>query len=251
MPTAFIASYGQGSPVIGILGEFDALPGISQKASTVKEPLEEGAPGHGCGHNIFGAASLGAALAIKDLIAEGKLKGTIRFYGTQAEESVSGKTYMVRDGIFKDLDVCLAWHPDSKIRPDVHGAQAIVDFVVEFRGRTSHAAVDPWNGRSAVDGLEAFTHGVNMLREHVKPSVRMHYAIVKGGDVPNVVPEYAKVWCWVRDSKRTGVEPVLERLRQIADGAGKIAGVESKFTVQSGCYEILVNMAGANCCNRI
>ena len=245
MPTAFIASYGQGSPVIGILGEFDALPGISQKASTVKEPLEEGAPGHGCGHNLFGAASLGAALAIKDLIAEGKLKGTIRFYGTPAEESVSGKTYMVRDGIFKDLDVCLAWHPDSKIRPDVHSTQALVDFVVEFRGRTSHAAFDPWNGRSAVDGVEAFTHGVNMLREHVKPSVRMHYAILKGGDVPNVVPEYAKVWCWVRDSKRTGVEPVLERLRQIADGAGKIAGVESKFTVQSGCYEILVNMAGA------
>ena len=245
MPTAFIASYGQGSPVIAILGEFDALPGISQKASSVKEPLEEGAPGHGCGHNLFGTASLGAALAIKDLIAEGKLKGTIRFYGTPAEESVSGKVYMVRDGLFKDVDVCLAWHPESKIQADVHSTQALVDFVVEFRGRTSHAAFDPWNGRSAVDAVEAFTHGVNMLREHVKPSVRMHYTIVKGGDVPNVVPEYAKVWCWARDSKRAGVEPVLERLRQIADGAGRIAGVESKFTVQTGCYEILVNMAGA------
>jgi len=245
MPTAFIASYGQGSPVIGILGEFDALPGISQKASSVKEPLEEGAPGHGCGHNIFGTASLGAALAIKDLISEGKLKGTIRFYGTPAEEAVSGKTYMVRDGIFKDLDVCLAWHPDSEIRADVDSTQALVDFVVEFRGRTAHAALDPWNGRSAVDAVEAFTHGVNMLREHVKPTVRMHYAIVKGGDVPNVVPDYGKVWCWARDSKRAGVETVLERLRQIADGAGKIAGVESKFTIQTGCYEILVNTAGA------
>ena len=245
MPTAFIASYGQGSPVIAILGEFDALPGISQKASPVKEPLEEGAPGHGCGHNIFGTASLGAALAIKDLISEGKLKGTIRFYGTPAEESVYGKTYMVRDGLFKDVDVCLAWHPDSKIQADVDSTQALVDFVVEFRGRTAHAALDPWNGRSAVDGVEAFTHGVNMLREHVKPTVRMHYAIVKGGDVPNVVPDYGKVWCWVRDSKRDGVEKVLERLRQIADGAGKIAGVESKFTIQTACYEILVNMAGA------
>ena len=245
MPTAFIASYGQGSPVIGILGEFDALPGISQKASSVREPLEEGAPGHGCGHNIFGTASLGAALAIKDLISEGKLKGTIRFYGTPAEEAISGKTYMVRDGIFKDLDVCFAWHPDSEIRADVDSTQALVDFVVEFRGRTAHAAFDPWNGRSAVDAAEAFTHGVNMLREHVKPTVRMHYAIVKGGDVPNVVPDYAKVWCWARDSKRTGVETVLERLRQIADGAGKIAGVESKFTIQTGSYEILVNTTGA------
>ena len=245
MPTAFVASYGQGSPVIGILGEFDALPGISQKATPVKEPLEVGAPGHGCGHNIFGTASLGAALAIKDLISEGKLKGTIRFYGTPAEESVSGKAYMVRDGIFKDVDICLAWHPDSKISADVDSTQAIVDFVVEFRGRTSHAAFDPWNGRSAVDAVEAFTHGVNMLREHVRPTVRMHYAIVKGGDVPNVVPDYAKVWCWARDSKRTGVDVVMERLRQIADGAGKIAGVESKFTVQTGSYEILVNMAGA------
>ncbi len=141
MPTAFIASYGEGRPVIGILGEFDALPGISQKASTVKEPVEEGAPGHGCGHNLFGTASLGAALAIKDLIAEGKLKGTIRFYGTPAEESVSGKVYMVRDGLFKDVDVCLAWHPESKIQADVHSTQALVDFVVEYRGRTSHAGI--------------------------------------------------------------------------------------------------------------
>lgn len=245
MPTAFIASYGQGSPVIGILGEFDALPGISQKASPVKEPLEAGAPGHGCGHNLFGVASLSAAIAVKDLMAAGRLKGTIRFYGTPAEESVYGKVYMARDGFFKDLDVCLAWHPASETRADVDSTQALVDFVVEFRGRTAHAAFDPWNGRSAADGLEAFTHGVNMLREHVKPTVRIHYAIVKGGDVPNVVPEYAKVWCWARDSKREGVEPVLQRLREIADGAGKVAGVESKFTVQTGCYEILVNMAGA------
>ncbi len=245
MPTAFTATYGQGQPIIGILGEFDALPGISQKASPVKEPLEAGAPGHGCGHNLFGVASLGAAIAIKELMATGKLRGTIRFYGTPAEESVYAKVYMARDGLFKDLDVCLAWHPATETRADVDSTQALVDFIVEFKGRTSHAALDPWNGRSAVDGLEAFTHGVNMLREHVKPTVRIHYAIVKGGDVPNVVPEYAKVWCWARDSKRAGVEPVLQRLREIAEGAGKVAGVESKFTVQTGCYEILVNMAGA------
>jgi aminobenzoyl-glutamate utilization protein B len=250
MPTAFIASYGQGSPIIGILGEFDALPGISQKASPVKEPLEAGAPGHGCGHNLFGVASLSAAIAIKELMVAGKLRGTIRFYGTPAEESVYGKVYMARDGLFKDLDVCLAWHPASETRADVDSTQALVDFVVEFKGRTAHAAFDPWNGRSAADGVEAFTHGVNMLREHVKPTVRIHYAIVRGGDVPNVVPEYAKVWCWARDSKRAGVEPVLQRLREIAEGAGKVAGVESKFTVQTGCYEILVNMVGAKLLQR-
>src|SRR4030095_9011493 len=177
-----------------ILGEFDALPGISQKVSPVKEALQEGAPGHGCGHNLFGAASLGAAIAIKEMIESGKLKGTIRFYGTPAEESVGGKVYMAREGLFKDLDVCLAWHPATEISSDTDSTQAIVDLIVEFKGKAAHAAFDPWNGRSAVDGLEIFTHALNMMREHVKPTVRMHYVIVKGGDVPNVVPEYAKWW---------------------------------------------------------
>lgn len=245
MPTAFTATYGSGRPIIGILGEYDALPGISQKATTTKEPLEAGAAGHGCGHNLFGAASLGAATAIKELIASGKLKGTIRFYGTPAEESVGGKLYMAREGMFKDLDVCLAWHPGDEIEADTGSSQAMVDFIVEFKGKAAHAAADPWNGRSAVDGLELFTHGINMLREHVKPTVRMHYAILKGGDVPNVVPEYAKLWCWVRDSKRAGVEDVMQRVYKIAEGAGLMAGVEAKLTIQSGDYEMLVNMAGA------
>ncbi len=245
MPTAFTASYGSGRPIIGILGEYDALPGISQKATTTKEALETGAAGHGCGHNLFGAASLGAAVAIKELMAAGKLKGTIRFYGTPAEESVGGKLYMAREGMFKDLDVCLAWHPGDETEADTGSTQAMVDFIVEFKGKTAHAAADPWNGRSAVDGLELFTHGINLLREHVKPTVRMHYAILKGGDVPNVVPEYAKLWCWVRDSKRAGVEDVMQRVYKIAEGAGLMAGVEAKLTIQSGDYELLVNMAGA------
>jgi aminobenzoyl-glutamate utilization protein B len=244
MPTAFIASYGKGRPIIGILGEYDALPGISQKAQPTKEPLVAGAPGHGCGHNLFGAASMGASVAIKNLIAAGKLRGTIRFYGTPAEEAVGGKVYMAREGLFKDLDVCLAWHPDEDTQAGTDSSQALVDFIVEFKGRAAHAAYDPWNGRSAVHGLEAFVNGVNMLRENVKPSVRIHYTIVKGGDVPNVVPEYAKVWCWVRDSTRTGVDQVLERVRQIAAGAALIAGVESRMTIQAGDYETLVNMPG-------
>jgi len=245
MPTAFIAEYGNGKPIIGIMGEFDALPGISQKAQPTKEALVTGAGGHGCGHNLFGAGSLGAALAIKELIEQGKLKGTVRFYGTPAEEAVGGKIYMARDGLFSDVDVCLDWHPDVEISANMQSSQAMVDFVVEFKGKAAHAAADPWNGRSALDGLTLFLDGVNTLREHVRPSVRMHYVIQSGGDVPNVVPEYAKLWMWVRDSKREGVDEVFARVKDIAKGAGLMAGVEPKVTVQSGDYELLVNQKGA------
>ena len=244
MPTAFVAEYGHGAPVIGILGEYDALPGISQKAQPTQEALEPGAAGHGCGHNLFGPGSLGASLAIKELIAAGKLSGTIRFYGTPAEESVGGKLYMLREGLMSDLDVCLAWHPGDKNEVDTKSSQAMVDFRVEFHGKAAHAAFDPWNGRSAVDGLEIFTHALNMMREHVTPSVRMHYAILDGGKVPNVVPDYARVWVWVRDSKRTGVEQVMQRVRKMVQGAALAADVEATMTIQSGDYELLPNQAG-------
>ena len=244
MPTAFVATYGEGKPIIGILGEYDALPGISQKATPVKEPLEPGAAGHGCGHNLFGAASLGAAIAIKEQIQAGKLKGTIRYYGTPAEENYGGKVFMLRGGLFNDLDVCLAWHPATETGSDTASTQAVVDFIVEFEGKASHAAFDPWNGRSALDALELYTHALNLMREHVKPTVRMHYVIQSGGDVPNVIPEYSKLWVWMRDSKRVGVEPLLERARQIAQGVAMAAGVESKFKIQSGSYEMLVNVTG-------
>ncbi|OGD14786.1 MAG: peptidase M20 [Candidatus Aminicenantes bacterium RBG_16_63_14] len=244
LPTAFVASYGEGRPIIGVLGEYDALPGLSQKAQPVKVAVQAGTPGHGCGHNLLGTAALGAALAVKDLMAEGKLKGTIRFYGTPAEEAVGGKVYMAREGLFKDLDVCLTWHPGDKTRVSVDGSQAIVDFIVEFTGKTAHAAGDPWNGRSAVAGLEFFTTGLNRMREFVKPTVRMHYSIMNGGDVPNVVPAYAKLWCWLRDSKGAGVDQLLSRTRRIAEGAAMMAEVESKLTVQGGDWETLVNIAG-------
>jgi aminobenzoyl-glutamate utilization protein B len=245
MPTAFVATYGEGKPVIGILGEYDALPGISQKAQPAKEALVPGAAGHGCGHNLFGAASLGAAVAVKELIAAGKLKGTVRFYGTPAEESVGGKLYMVREGLFKDVDVVLAWHPADEINADTQSSQALVDFVVEFQGKAAHAAYDPWNGRSALDAVEIFTHALNLMREHVRPTVRMHYVISEGGDVPNVIPERAKIWCWLRDTEHTSVDQLLVRVRDIVQGAALAAGVEGELKVQSGDYEMLVNMAGA------
>jgi len=245
MPTAFIAEYGTGKPVIAILGEFDALPGLSQKAQPVRAALSENAPGHGCGHNMFGAASLGAALAIKELIAAGKLKGTIRFYGTPAEEDVGGKIYMARAGLFNDVDVCLDWHPDFENKANMQSSQSMVSYMVEFKGKSAHAAADPWNGKSALDGAEFFTHGINYLREHVRPTVRMHYVFKKAGDVPNVIPADASVWIWIRDSKRSGVAAVEKRMREIAQGAATMAGVESSVRLTSGEYELLVNETGA------
>jgi len=244
LPTAFVATYGSGKPIIGILGEFDALPGISQKAQPVKEALVEGAAGHGCGHNLFGVGSLAAAISVKELLAQGKLKGTIKFFGTPAEESGNGKVYMARAGLFNDLDICFDWHPGTHTEAAVQSSTALIELNIEFFGKAAHAAGDPWNGRSAVDALELFTHGVNMLREHVRPSVRMHYVIQKGGDVPNVVPEYAKSWLWVRDAKRMVMEEVYQRIQEVAKGAATMVGVESKVTLLSGTYEILVNRTG-------
>ncbi len=245
MPTAFVASYGSGRPIIAVMGEYDALPGISQKAVPEKLPLEEGAGGHGCGHNMFGAASLGAAVAIKEQIEAGRFEGTLRFYGTPAEEAVGGKTYMARDGVFDDVDVMLAWHPGDITRADTTSSQAMVDLIVEFEGQTAHAAADPWNARSAVDALELFNDGVNLMREHIKPTSRMHYTIVAGGDVPNVVPDYAKVWLWLRDWKRSEVEDLLARTRKLAEGAAIMTETSSTLTVQAGSWEILTNRAGA------
>lgn len=245
LPTAFVASYGSGKPIIGILGEFDALPGISQKAQPTKEAYKEGAAGQGCGHNLFGVGSLAAAISIKELIEQGKLKGTIKFYGTPAEESGNGKVYMARAGLFDDLDVCFDWHPATMTEAGVESSTALVEYNVEFFGKAAHAAGDPWNGRSALDGLELFTDGINMLREHIKPSSRMHYVIQNGGDIPNVVPEYAKAWIWIRDSKREEMDKIVERMKDIAKGAALMAGVEVKTNLLSGTYEILVNRTGA------
>ena len=177
MPTAFVATYGSGSPVISVLGEFDALPGISQKATPTKSPLKEGAAGHGCGHNLFGAGSLGAAIAIKELIQAGKIKGTVKFLGTPSEEKFFGKIWMVNAGLWYDVDVNISWHPSAETKADVQSSLALVDFKVEFFGQAAHASADPWNGRSASDALELYASGINYYREHVRPSFRIHYHI--------------------------------------------------------------------------
>ena len=243
-PTAFVATYGSGKPVIGILGEFDALPGLSQKATPQKLALKKGSAGHGCGHNLFGTASLGAAVAIKNLIAEGKLKGTIKFFGTPAEEKFFGKLWMARAGLFDDLDACVDWHPADHTEADVQSSLALVDFRVEFFGQTAHASADPWNGRSASDALELYTHGINSYREHIKPTVRIHYHIQDGGQVVNVVPDYSRLWVRVRDTKRKGMNEVYQQVMKMAEGAAILANVDYKINLISGIHEILPNRSG-------
>ena len=244
IPTAFTAEFGSGAPVIGILGEFDALPGLSQKTVPVKDPVHPGGAGHGCGHNLFGVASLGAATAIKELIDAGKLQGTIRFYGTPAEEKYFGKLWMIRAGLFDDVDIVMDWHPSAETKANVQSSLALVDFIVEFFGQAAHASGDPWNGRSASDALELYTTGINYYREHVLPTVRMHYHIQDGGKVVNVVPDYAKVWTRVRDTRREGMEVVWKQVEKIAEGAALMANVDYKISLVSGVHEILVNRTG-------
>lgn len=250
IPTAFVASYGSGKPVISVLGEFDALPGISQKAKPTKEALKEGAAGHGCGHNLFGVGSLGAAIAIKELIQEGKLKGTVKFFGTPSEEKYFGKIWMVKAGLWDDVDVNVSWHPAPVTEADVQSSLALVDFKVEFFGQAAHASADPWNGRSASDALELYTAGINYYREHVQPTVRMHYHIQDGGQVVNVVPDYARLWVRIRDTKREGMMPVYERVMEMAEGAAIMANVEYKVSLISGIYETLVNREGGKIMQR-
>lgn len=244
IPTAFTATYGSGKPVISILGEFDALPGISQKAQPEKEAYEEGAAGHGCGHNMFGTSSLGAAIAIKELMEAGKIKGTIKFLGTPAEEKFFAKVWMVEAGLWDDVDVNLSWHPSADIEADVQSGLSLIDFIVEFEGQAAHASMDPWNGRSASDALELYTTGINYYREHILPSSRIHYHIQDGGQVVNVVPDYAKLWVRVRDPKRAKMLPTYERVKAMAEGAAIMANVDYKISLVSGIYEVLVNRTG-------
>lgn len=244
MPTAFVASYGSGKPVISVLGEFDALPGLSQKTTPNKTPLIKGGSGHGCGHNMFGAASLASAIAIKEQIENGDLEGTIKFFGTPSEEKFFGKIWMVNAGLWDDVDVNISWHPSASMEADVQTSLALIDFKVEFFGQAAHASMDPWNGRSASDALEIYTTGINYYREHVKPTVRIHYHIQDGGQVVNVVPDYSKLWVRVRDTKRAGMKPVYERVVAMAEGAAILANVDYKVSLISGIYEVLVNRTG-------
>ncbi len=241
MPTALVASYGSGNPVIAILAEYDALSGISQKALPVKEPLEEGKGGHGCGHNMLGTGSLGACLAVKEAIDAGTVTGTIRFYGCPAEEIFNAKGQMAKAHLFDDVDLAITWHPATLTGVQLASSLAVNSAVFNFHGVTAHAAGDPFNGRSALDAVELMNVGVNYLREHITPDARIHYTITNGGGEPNVVPAEAASWYYVRAPKRKTVEEIYAKVIKIAEGACLMTETSLDVEFIDGTYNLLPN----------
>ena len=241
IPTAFVASYGSGSPMIGILAEYDALPGLSQTASTEKNPIAGKNAGHGCGHHLFGTASVSAGIAIKDLIASGKLKGTVKVYGCPAEEGGSGKVFMVRAGLFNGVDAMIHWHPDDVNAITTTSALANKSAKFKFYGISAHAAAQPEQGRSALDAVEAMDNMVNMMREHVPQETRIHYIITSGGKAPNVVPDFAEAYYYVRHPKRKDVVEIFDRVVKAAEGAAIGTGTTMKYDIIGGTHDLLIN----------
>lgn len=242
MPTAFVAEYGSGFPIIAILGEFDALPGLSQEAFSPEQNSIGQEAGHACGHHLFGTASSAAAIAVKKWMEENKGQGTIRFYGCPAEEGGSGKVFMVREGVFDDVDIVLHWHPDEQNDASAGAALSIKSAKFKFYGSASHAAWSPHRGRSALDGVEAMNIMVNMMREHVPDAARIHYVITHGGNAPNIVPDYAEVYYYVRHNNYAEVQNLFSRIEDAAKGAALGTGTRMEVEVTGGSYEMLPNL---------
>lgn len=240
--TAFVAECGSGAPIIGILGEFDALPGLSQAVSPTLQPIDEHAPGHGCGHNLLGTAGVEAVIALKAYMDEHNITGTLRYYGCSAEELLSGKTFMARAGVFDDLDIVYTWHPGTFNMTTNLAMQALSSVEFFFHGRTAHAAAAPHLGRSALDAVELTNVGANYLREHVPDGSRIHYQITNGGLAPNVVPDNASVLYFLRGKNRTEVDDLLRRLHLVAEGAAMMTETSVTVEIKAGCYDTLPNM---------
>ncbi len=243
MPTAFVASWGSGEPVIAVLAEFDALPGITQDRVPERSPIEGKPAGHACGHHLFGTASTAAALAVKDWLSTSGHAGTIRLYGTPAEEGGAGKVYMVRAGLLDDVDVVLHWHPGSENEADPTSSLANKSAKFRFHGVSAHAAAAPDRGRSALDAVEAMDHMVNMMREHVPQETRIHYVITSGGSAPNVVPDFAEVYYYVRHPDPEVVRSIFDRVVKAAEGAAMGTGTTVTYEVIHGIYNLLPNVA--------
>ncbi|MGI9546916.1 MAG: amidohydrolase [Flavobacteriaceae bacterium] len=241
IPTAFIAEYGSGTPVIAILGEYDALPGLSQEAIPEKKSAG-GAAGHACGHHLFGTASSAAAIEAKNWLKNNGTQGTIRFYGCPAEEGGSGKVYVVREGLFEDVDVALHWHPGSKNAASAAAALANKSAKFRFYGVSAHAAGSPEKGRSALDGVEAMNMMVNMMREHIPERARIHYVITQGGKAPNVVPDFAEVYYYARHESREVVVDIFDRITKAAEGAARGTGTTVDYELIGGTHELLPNL---------
>lgn len=241
MPTAFEAVYGSGKPVIGIMGEYDALPGLSQKAVPYKEPVKEGAPGHGCGHNIHGTSGLAGAIAAKESLEQTEQKGTIKFFGTPAEETYDAKAFIVRAGHFDDVEAVLSHHPSEMNVGHLYSTLAMNMAKFHFYGVASHAAYAPESGRSALDALELMNIGVNFMREHIIQEARIHYVTEEGGGQPNVVPSYARSWYYIRAPERDQVDQIYKWVLKIADGADQMARTTHAVEHLTGCSNIIPN----------
>ncbi len=241
MPTAFIATWGEGQPIIGFLGEYDALPGLSQTVGTIVDPIEAGGPGHGCGHNLFGTACMASVMALKKAMIQENIEGTLRFYGCPAEETLMGKTFMARAGVFDDLDAAISWHPGSSNIAWNGSSLALNSFKVNFHGVASHAGGSPHLGRSALDGVMLMDMGMNYLREHIMQEARIHCVVTSGGQAPNVVPAYAQVWYFIRAPHREQVDEIYERVLDIAKGAALMSGTTYDIEFLTGCYDVLPN----------
>jgi len=241
MPTAFVASWGEGKPVIGIMGEYDALPGLSQKPVPYREPLKPGAPGHGCGHNIHGTSGMAAALAVKYAMEKHGIKGTIKFFGCPAEENFDGKVFMVRAGYFNDVDAVISHHPSSMNAVTLKSSLAVKSVKFHFYGKASHAAGSPEEGRSALDAVELMNVGVNYMREHIIQEARIHYIIEKGGTQPNIVPDYARSWYYIRAPEPEQVDEIYNWILDIAKGAALMTRTEVKIEFISGISNLIPN----------
>ena len=243
IPTAFLGKYGAGKPVIGILGEYDALSGLSQKAGVAEKlPICSGGNGHGCGHNLLGAASLGAAIAVKSAIEQGLLSGTVVFYGCPGEEGCAGKTFMARDGMFRDLDAALCWHPGDVNEVTTGSCAACMQFEYTFYGIAAHAAGDPENGRSALDAAELMNIGVQFLREHMEKTASIHYAYSDAGGLsPNVVQPTAKLIYMVRSATVQQAKKLLQRVNKIAEGAALMTETQVSVRQIDGTSNTLSN----------
>lgn len=244
--TAFVAEYGSGTPIIGVLGEYDALPGLSQTVSTQRNEIVPNGPGHGCGHNLLGTAGVEAVMALKEIMMAEGIAGTIRYYGCPAEEVLSGKTFMARAGVFDDLDCALTWHPGTSNFVINTSMQAMVSVKFHFKGTTSHAAAAPHAGRSALDAVELMNIGSNYMREHVIDGTRMHYVITNGGLAPNIVPDNASVWYYLRSATKEGVDDMLARINKIAQGAALMTETEVNSEILAFAYETLANETLSN-----
>jgi aminobenzoyl-glutamate utilization protein B len=246
IPTAFVATYGSGQPVIAILAEFDALPGLAQQAVPEKKSIEGQAGGHGCGHHLFGTASVAAGIAIKKLIEEKKLTGTIKVFGCPAEEGGSGKVYMVRAGLFNDVDVAIHWHPGAENGVTMTSALANSSAKFRFYGLSAHAAGAPERGRSSLDAVESMNYMVNMMREHIPQETRIHYVITQGGKAPNVVPDFAEVYYYVRHPKRDQVKEIFERVVTAAKAAAMGTETKMDYEIIGGTHDLLLNRSLAD-----